>query len=195
VLRRAWSHQHLPIQYLVKRSLYQQFSNSFQDSERQNQRFWCFWNRLGVHWCAGAIIKLKAASLSAVYSLTGSDNPSKNQKRDDVVKKIIIYIYDKKIHKIYDLRDIWAAVHAERAQESAANRLVQGGALSALWCSNVSRHSKRWRKDGRSILRLETVSPIQLLEDVTAAKAEAKWWRDPIGYTRNKGNLWWQRLF
>jgi hypothetical protein len=120
-------------------------SNSFQESERQNQRFWYFWYRLGVHWCAGAIRKLKIASVSAIYSLTGPNNPSKNQKWDDVVTKIIIYIYDKKIHKIYDLWDIWAAVHPERAQESAINRLVQGDNVWALWCSNILRHHKGWR--------------------------------------------------
>jgi hypothetical protein len=171
VLRRAWSHQHLPVQYLVKKSLHKQFSNSLQESERQNQRFWYFWYRLGVHWCAGAIRKFKIASLSALYSLTGSDNPSKNKKWDDLAIKIIIYIYDQKNHKIYDLRDIWTAVHPERAQESAINRLVQGGNVWALWCSNISRHCLEWGKDGRTIVRLETVSSIQLLEDVADAKA------------------------
>jgi hypothetical protein len=186
----------MPIQQKTERWIYQQFSNNFQASERQNQRVWYFWYRLRIHWCAWAIRKLKIASVSAVYSLTGSHNPSKNQKWDDIVTKIIIlHIYDQQIHKIYDLWDIWATVHPERAQESTHDRLVQGGNLWTLWCSNILRHHKGWGKEGRTVLRFENFSSIQLLEDVTDAKAEAKWWRNQVDYTRNKRNLWWQRLF
>ncbi len=141
----------MPFQQIIERWIYQQISGSFQETKRQNHWVWNFWHCARLHRSSGATAEPATACASTFHDFANPDNFTEDQKlaRRTLWEISTVFRNDNKtqqqIYKVLDLPSLWGAVHSERTQESTHDRLVQGGAVRALWSSNSLRHSKRWK--------------------------------------------------